>query len=134
NRVAECIGKRTAAPGGQDAGESHSAVGGARYTGEVIAVRALGVIESGTNFVGVIWVSRSERLRLNNVWRGLSAGDQVNIRSPIRERDWQQFLDKVDQAVARGARTTRFLAAGNHDEAGPKTFHPVNAKLVNFRT
>ena len=51
--------------------------------------------------VGVVRVGRSVCLRLNNVRRGLGPRDQVNIRGTIRERDWQQFLDKPDQGIAR---------------------------------
>ena len=72
-----------------------------RYARKVAAGCASGVIESDTNLVGVIRVSRSVCLRLNNVGRGFRPRDQVNIRGAKCERDWQQFLGKLGEGVAR---------------------------------
>src|SRR5204863_9962007 len=102
NRVAKSIGERALTAAIGYSSEGHTAVGGTRYARELVDCCASGVIKPDTNLVGVIRVSRSERLRLNNVWRGLRPGNQVNIRSAIRVRDWKQFSGKLDQGIGAG--------------------------------
>jgi len=134
NGVAKGIREWALAAGVGDSGESGTAVCGARYAREVVGVRASGVIEGGANLHGVIRVSRSVCLRLNNVGGRLSAGDQVYVGGAIRQGDWQQFLHQLREGASSGSRTSLCLAAGNHDKASPEALHLVDALLVNRGT
>src|SRR5206468_11221507 len=83
--------------------------------------------------VGVIWVRRSECLRLGNVGRGLGAGDQVDVGSAIRHGG-QQPLNKLRECSERGSCTSLCLTAGNHDGPSPEVFLLVDAQLANAGT
>src|SRR5262249_13128433 len=83
NRVAKGVGKRTLTTGVGDTGEGQAAVGGTRYARELVDCGTSRVIESYANLIGVIWVSRTVCLGLNNVWRGLRPRDQVNVHVAV---------------------------------------------------
>src|SRR4249919_729726 len=100
NRIAKGIGEGAAATTVEDSVESQSAVGGGRYRGEIVVARAFGIVERHNDLVGVIWVSRSVCLRLNDVRRGLCPSDQVDIRGAKGQRGWQQFSGKLGEGVA----------------------------------
>src|SRR6476660_4571188 len=101
NRITKGIGEGAATTTVEDSVESQSAVGGGRYRGEIVVGRAFGIVERHNDLVGVIRVSRSVCLRLNDVRRGLCPSDQVDIRGAKRERDWQQFSGNLGQRVGR---------------------------------
>ena len=101
NRITKGIGEGAATTTVEDSVESQSAVGGGRYRGEIVVARAFGIIERHNDLVGVIWVSISVGLRLDDVWRGLCPSDQVDIRGAKGQRDWQQFSGKLGEGVAR---------------------------------
>ena len=86
NGVAKGIGERALAAGGGDAGEGGSAVGGDREAGEIAGGGASRIVVGDDHLEGVIWISRSVCLRLDNVRRGLGAGDQVDVRGAKQGR------------------------------------------------
>ena len=101
NGVAKGVGEWALTVGFGDAGEGGAAVGGARYTGEIVACGASRIVEGDTNLVGVIWVSRRVRLRLNNVGGRLGASDQIDIRGAICQR-CLQLLDQPREGATGG--------------------------------
>src|SRR5216684_1996892 len=136
NGVAKSVGEGALTVGLGEAGEGGAPVGGDRCAGDVVAGGASRVVVGDDDLVGVIWVSRSECLRLGNVGRSLRAGDQVDVRGAIRQGR-QQFLDKLVDGTESGSRRSRTalcLAAGNHDGSGPEVLLLVDAQLVNFGT
>ena len=83
HRVAKRIGEGALAAGGGKAYKGVAAVSGNRCAGKVVVGGTSRVVESDHYLVGVIRVSRSERLRLNNVRRVLRAGDKVDVRRTV---------------------------------------------------
>src|SRR3954469_17146354 len=69
NRVAKGIGKRTLAAAVGHASEGHASVSGARYSRELVDCGTSRVIKRDTNLIWVIRISRTERLRLDDVRR-----------------------------------------------------------------
>ena len=64
-------------------------------TPEIVAGGGASRIVVGDDHLeGVIWISRSVCLRLDNVRRGLGAGDQVDVRGA--KQGPQHFLDIVE--------------------------------------
>src|SRR6476620_4003851 len=101
NRITKGIGEGAATTAVEDSVESQSAVGGGRYRGEIVAGCAFGIVERHNDLIGVIRVSISVCLRLNDVRRGLCPSDQVDIRSAKGQRGWQQFSGKLGEGVGR---------------------------------
>jgi hypothetical protein len=124
--------------GSGDACERRAAIGGDRCAGDVdgVGVAASRIVVGHENLVGIIRISHGKGLRLRNVGRGLSAGDQVDIRTAVRQGNQQFFNEVADrtQSGSRIARNARHLAASNHDRSGAEIFLLVNAQLVNFGT
>ena len=87
--------------------------------------------------IGVIWVSRTECLRLGNIGKDLGTGDQVDVRGAI-DQGCPQFFDSLDSlgegAADRGSCTSLCPAAGNHDCSGPEVLLLVDAQRGNART
>src|ERR1044071_1278991 len=81
NGVAKGIGKGALVAGRSDAGEGVSPIGGDRYTGEIAGGGASRIVVRDDDLVGIIWVSGSVRLRLDNVRRCLGASYEVDVRS-----------------------------------------------------
>jgi len=71
------------------AGEGSAAVGGKRRAGDVdrVFVAASRVVVSDEYLVGVFWISRREGLRLGNIGRDLSSGNEVDVRAA---KEWRQ--------------------------------------------
>src|SRR4029077_1785965 len=137
NRVAKGIGERTLAARGCNGGEGQSAVGRNRCAGELVGVRASGVVESNDNLVRVIRISISVCLRLNNMRRGLGASNQVHVRTAKAHR-CHEVVHKLGERTGTAefglfAASLRQTAV-NHDRSGSEAFHPSDAKLANLRT
>src|SRR5207249_2738894 len=97
NGVAKGIGERALAGGGGEAGEGNAAVSGDRCAGDVDrgGEAASRVVVADEYLVGVIWVTRSECLRLGNVRRSLEAGDQVDVQSA--KVGLHHFFDSLEE-------------------------------------
>src|SRR4029077_778002 len=144
NGVAQGIVEGALTIGLGEAGEGGAAVGGDRCAGDVDGTgpAASGVVVADNDLAGVIWVTRTECLRLGNVGRGLSAGDQVHVRCAIRQGRQQffdspgqrQFLDELGEGAGNGSSPSLRLAAGDHDGSGPEVLLLIDAQLLNFRT
>jgi hypothetical protein len=89
NRVPNGPAKGALAVSGGDACERRAAIGGDRCAGDVnrVGIAASRIVVSHQNLIGIIGISRGKGLRLRNVGRSLGAGDQVHIRTAVRQRD-----------------------------------------------
>ena len=137
NRIAKGIGKGAATAAIGHPGEGQSAVGGNRQARVVVAVRASGVVVRDQYLVGVIRVSPSVCLRLNNVRSGLRPCNQVYVHAAIAQ-GCHEVVQKLGERTGT-AGFVRFaascgLAAENHNRAGSEVFHLVDAQLVNLGT
>src|SRR5262249_18340635 len=134
NRVAKGVVKGASTGGGGDPGEGGAAVRGARYAREVAKASASRIVEGDANLVGVIRVGRGECLRLRRVGERLGASDEVDVRGTICQRS-HQLLNKARERRISGRWTSSAaLAAVKHEESPLKTFHFVDAFLVDGGT
>jgi hypothetical protein len=105
NRVAQSIGEGALTVGTGDAGEGSAAVGGdrrARYV-DGTGIAASRVVVGDHNLLRVIRVSPSECLGLDNIGRGLRAGDQVDIPDAIQgnKQSFDSLADALEKATHR---------------------------------
>ena len=73
--------------------ERRAAIGGDRRAGDIdwAGVAASRIVVGHKNLVGIIRISRTVRLRLSNVRRGLGAGHQIDVGRAERLRDKHAF-------------------------------------------
>src|SRR2546423_7959813 len=72
---------------GVEPGEGETAVTGVGCAG-IIAAGGSRIVVGNNDLVRIIRVSPGESLRLSKVGRSLGAGDQVNVRTAVRE--WRE--------------------------------------------
>ena len=104
NRVPNGAAEGALTVRGGDACERRAAIGGDRCAGDVdrVGIAASRIVVSHENLIGIIRISRGKGLRLRNVGRGLGAGDQVHIRTAVRQRDQQIFNEVADRTQSGG--------------------------------
>ncbi len=138
NRVAHGTGKGALTGGSGDTCKARAAIGGDRRARNVdrTGVTASRIVVGYENLIGIIWIDRTECLRLGDVGRRLGASDQINVPGAIGQRHQQLFDEVADGTQSGSGRcgVTGYLAAGHHDGPGPKVFLFVDAHVVDFRT
>jgi hypothetical protein len=112
--------------------KAQTAVGRDRCTGDVdgVGVPASRVVVCDNNLVWVIRVSRSERLGLSDVRRGLGMVDQIDVRSAIRQRSHQPVA-KLREGAVRGTRTSVRGTARDHNRPGSHVLLFIDVELLD---
>ena len=88
-----------------------------------------------TTWLGSSGLARTECLRLSDVGKTFSAGNQIHVRA-AKHQGRSKVLHKLRERTGIGQTCFRVatlcLAAVNHDRAGPEVLHPIDAELANL--